>query len=190
MTEGRKSDDTFDMGSLFRTSATVTFVIQIVSVIVMLGALAAWYVGGFLPGINDDLRILLFLIGSVITLIVFLAALSIFIRFSRRIGNAVIGPGLERVRMSTPRVKTVVYTYALLVTTMGATGVYAWYLVHKNYLAPWVESHNSISLLIFTLALGAFFIALLIQVIVAGVGRSATKVIIEVLDTDDSEFLD
>ncbi|MDF1540903.1 MAG: hypothetical protein P1Q69_18550, partial [Candidatus Thorarchaeota archaeon] len=71
------------------------------------------------------------------------------------------------------------------------TGVYIWYLVHKYFIGPWIVSNNSSILLsIFSLALGAFFIALLIQVIIAGVGRSATKVIIEVLDTDDSDFID
>jgi hypothetical protein len=185
-TPGRESSDLFDIGSLFRSSATITFVVQIVSVIVMLGCLAAYYVAGFLPGLSTDLQVLLLLVGSIITLIVFLAALSLFVRFSRRISDAVIGPGIERVRMDTPRVKAVVYMYAVLVTLMGITGAYVWYLVYKNILWPMIGT--SMSLQIFSYALGAFFIALLIQIIVAGVGRSATKVITEVLAADDSEF--
>jgi MFS family permease len=184
-------DDLFDIGSLFRSSATLTFIVQILSMIIMVGALAGFYIGDYLPGLNDDLRILLFLVGSVITLIVFLMAFSVFTRFSRRISNIVIGPGIEKVRLDSPRVKGVVYTYGILVSLMGVTGVYIWYLVYKYILDPWIVSHgNSFLLTIFSYALGAFFIALLIQLIVAGVGRSATKVIIEVLDTDDSEFLD
>jgi len=58
--------------------------------------------------------------------------------------------------------------------------------VYKNILWPMIGT--SMSLQIFSYALGAFFIALLIQIIVAGVGRSATKVITEVLAADDSEF--
>ena len=184
-------DNLFDIGNLFRSSATVTFIVQILSIIIMVGALAGFYIGDYLPGLNDDLRILLFLIGSVITLIVFLMAFSVFTRFSRKISNIVIGPGIEKVRLDSPRVKGVVYTYGILVSLMGVTGVYIWYLVHKYMLGPWiVENQSSFLLTIFSYALGAFFIALLIQLIVAGVGRSATKVIIEVLDTDDSEFLD
>jgi hypothetical protein len=184
-------DNLFDIGSLFRSSATFTFIIQILSLIIMVGALAGFYIGDILPGLNDDLRILLFLIGSVITLIVFLMAFSVFTRFSRRISNLVIGPGIEKVRLDSPRVKGVVYTYGILVSLMGVTGVYIWYLVHKYILGPWIVGQGeSFLLTIFSYALGAFFIALLIQLIVAGVGRSATKVIVEVLDTDDSEFLD
>lgn len=188
MTESK--DDLFDIGNLFRTSATVTFVAQIISVIIMVGSLAAYAIGGFLPALDEDLTILLLLVGSVITLFVFLAAFGIFTRFSRVISNAVIGPGIEKVRMDTPKVKMVVYVYAILIAMMGATGIYIWYLIQKNYLGPWAVANDSISLMIFGLALGAFFIAILIQLIVALVGRSATKVIVEVLDADDSEFLE
>lgn len=92
--------------------------------------------------------------------------------------------------MNTPRVKGVVVLYGLLVALMAVTGIYLWFLIDSNYLTAWAATYNSISLRVFGLALGAFFIALLIQLIIAGVGRSATKVIIEVLDADDSEFLD
>ena len=183
-------DDLFDIGSLFRSSATITFVIQIVAIVIMVGSIVAFLVGGFLPTLDVDMQILLMLVGSVLALIIFLAAMSVFIRFSRRIGDAVVGPGIQQVRLDTPKIKTVVVTYGLLVALMAVTGVYIWYLVDKNYLAPWAAAQESISLRIFGIALGAFFISLLIQMIIAGVGRSATKVILEVLDADDSEFLD
>lgn len=186
----RKSEDYINLGSLFRSSATITFVVQIVAVIVMIGALSAFVVGDIFFALSDDMKILALLLGSIVALIVFLAAISAFVRFSRRIGDAVVVPGIEEVRMDTPRVKAVVVLYALLVTLMGVTGFYAWYLIDSNYLVAWAASYNSISLRVFGLALGAFFVALLIQIIVAGVGRSATKVIIEVLDADDSEFID
>ncbi|MHA1771825.1 MAG: hypothetical protein ACTSYL_11015 [Candidatus Thorarchaeota archaeon] len=181
--------DTFDLGSMFRTSARMTFVIQIISVIVMVGSVAAYLIGGLLPTIDPDIQTLLILIGIVVTIVVFLAAFGLFVRFSRRIGDAVVGPGLQEVRMDTPKVKTVIYTYGILVTMMAITGLYAWYLIDKNFLAPWAASLNSISLRIFGLALGAFVICLLIQIIIAAVGRSATKVVVEVLDMDDEEFL-
>lgn len=180
--------DTFDIGGLFRGSATVTFVVEIIATIVMLGSLAAYYVDGLLPALTADIQILLLLVGSIVTLFVFLAAMGVFVRFSRRISDLVIGPGIQEVPMDTPRVRTVVYIYAILVTLMAATGLFLWYLVHKYTLGPWAG--DSISLMIFGLALGAFFIALLVQIIVALVGRTATKVIIEVLDQDDAEFLE
>ena len=175
---------------MFRSSATITFVIQIVAVIIMIGSLAAYYIGDLVLSLSADIQILVLLIASIITLVIFLAAISVFVRFSRRIGDAVVGPGIEEVRMDTPRVKAVVGLYGILVALMAITGIYAWYLVDSNFLSAWATSLNSESIRIFGIALGAFVIALLIQVIIAGVGRSATKIIIEVLDADDSEFLD
>jgi hypothetical protein len=186
----RRSEDYINLGSVFRNSATVTFVIQIVAVIAMIGSISGFLIGDIFFALSDDLKILALLLASIVALIIFLAAISAFVRFSRRIGDAVVGPGIEEVRMDTPRVKAVVILYALLVTMMGVTGFYAWYLIDSNYLIAWAASYNSISLRVFGIALGAFFIALLIQIIIAGVGRSATKVIIEVLDADDSEFID
>ncbi len=184
------SDDYINLGSLFRSSATVTFVLQIISVVIMIGSLAAYTVGDLFLALGEQFQILVLLIASIISLLIFLAAMSVFIRFSRRIGDAVVGPGIEEVRMDTPRVKTVVGAYALLVALMGITGIYVWFLIDAMYLAPWAASVGSLSMRIFGIALGAFFVALLIQMIIAGVGRSATKVIVEVLDADDSEFLE
>ena len=185
-----RSEDYINLGSLFRNSATVTFVVQIVAVIIMIGSVSAYYIGNVFLGLTADMQILALLLASIVALVIFLAAISAFVRFSRRIGDAVVGPGIEEVRMDTPRVKTVVILYGVLVALMGITGIYMWYLIDLNFLAAWAASYNSISLRVFGVALGAFFVSLLVQVIIAGVGRSATKVIIEVLDGDDSEFLD
>ena len=179
-----------NLGSLFRSSATITFVIQIVAVIAMMASLAAFAVGDIFFALAENLKILVLLVTGIIGVVICLAAISVFVRFSRKIGDAVTGAGIEEVRMDTPRVKLVVGLYGVLVALMGVTGLYVWYLVDSIYLAPWAASLGSFSMRIFGIALGAFFIALLIQMIIAGVGRSATKVIIEVLDADDSEFLD
>ncbi len=186
--EKRSNVDMIDLGSLFRNSATITFVIEIVSVIIMFGALIGHFLMGFLPEFSSDIQVLFILVVIIIILFIFLAALGVFVRFSRRIGDAVIGPGIQEVRMDTPKVKLVVYLYALLVIVMGILSIWIFWLVYSYFLAPLAV--GSIALQLFNLALGAFFIAFLIQLIIAGVGRTATKVIIEVLDSDDSEFLE
>jgi hypothetical protein len=154
----------------------------------MFGALIGHFLLQLLPGIAPEFQVPIILIVIVIILFIFLAALGFFVRFSRRIGDVVIGPGIQEVRMDTPKVKLVVYIYALLVIVMGILSIWMFWLVYIYILAP--AAGTSISLIIFNLALGAFFIALLIQMIIAIVGRTATKVIIEVLDADDSEFLE
>ncbi len=191
MNEEKQIDtETIDLGSLFRSSATLTFVVEILSVIIMIGALIGHVLLGILPVFTGDIQILVILIVIILILFVFLAALGVFVRFSRRIGDVVIGPGIQEVRMDTPKVKMVVYIYALLVIVMGILSLWMFWLMYSYILFPFAESTGSIALHIFNLALGAFFIALLIQIIIAGVGRTATKVILEVLDSDDSEFLE
>ena len=140
---GRRSEDYINLGSMFRSSATITFVIQIVAVIIMIGSLAAYYIGDLVLSLSADIQILVLLIASIITLVIFLAAISVFVRFSRRIGDAVVGPGIEEVRMDTPRVKAVVGLYGILVALMAITGIYAWYLVDSNFLSAWATSLNS-----------------------------------------------
>jgi hypothetical protein len=185
-----KSEDYINLGSIFRNSATITFVIQIIAVILMFASIAAFALGSYFFTLDTRFQTLVLLVAASIGLVVCLLAVNVFVRFSRRIGDAVVGVGIEEVKMDTPRVKGVVILYGLLVAMMGITGIYSWYLVDSIYLAPWAASLNSESMRLFGLALGAFFIALLVQIIIAGVGRSATKVIIEVLDGDDSEFID
>ncbi len=130
------SKKTIDVTGLFRRSAKITFIVEIVSAIVMLGSVAAYLIGGWVNAIGPDIQILLVLVGSVITLVVFLAAFGIFVRFSGKIGDAVVGLGLNEVPDDTPKVKTVVYTYLVLVVLIAVTGVYAWYLVCLLYTSP------------------------------------------------------
>ncbi|MBS3794831.1 MAG: hypothetical protein KGY80_08040 [Candidatus Thorarchaeota archaeon] len=179
-----------DIQSVFRTSATVTFIVQIVSIIIMIGSLAAYLIGYQVFDLYFDIQVLLLLMGSMVTLTVFLGAIGLFIRCSRRVSDAVVGHSITKVSLNTPKVKPVLVLYGLLIALMGITGGYAWYILDQRILENWASSLNSISLRIFGLALGAFFVALLIQIIVALVGRSATKVIVRVLNANDSEFID
>ena len=75
------SDDYINLGSLFRSSATVTFVIQIVAVIIMIGSLSAFLVDDLFFVLGEELQILVLLIASIIALLIFLAAMSVFVRF-------------------------------------------------------------------------------------------------------------
>ena len=90
-----RSEDYINLGSLFRNSATIMFVVQIVSVIAMIGALAAYYIGDVYFALAGDMQILALLLASIVVLMVFLIAISAFVRFSRKIGDAVVGPGMQ-----------------------------------------------------------------------------------------------
>ncbi|MFW9921537.1 MAG: hypothetical protein ACFFED_18195, partial [Candidatus Thorarchaeota archaeon] len=99
MTEDYAEPDTLDIGGLFRGTATITFVTEIVSAIMMLGSGVAYILsrGTFIQDLDLDLAIFLLLIGAMITLLVFIGAIGFFVRFNRRIQGVVIGRGIGEV---------------------------------------------------------------------------------------------
>jgi len=178
-------DEPVDIGSLFRGTGTVTFIIEIVSAIMMFGSGVAYFISrsGIIETLEIDLAILLLMLGSMITLFIFLGAIGFFIRFSRRINRAIIGPGIEEVDINQPRVKTVVIIYGLAVGLILIMGMYAFWLLWKYVLA--VPAATSLSVFGFSLGLGAFVVAFLIQVVVFALGRTATRIVEAVLTIED-----
>ena len=81
--------------------------------------------------------------------------------------------------MNKPRVKTVVILYGLAVGLILIMGMYGYWLAWKYYLS--ILSASSLSYLIFSLSMGAFILALLVQIIVIAIGRTATTVIEKIL---------
>ena len=55
-------EDYINLGGLFRSSATISFVIQIVAVIMMIGSLSAYAVGDLVLGLSSQLKILVLLL--------------------------------------------------------------------------------------------------------------------------------
>jgi hypothetical protein len=174
-------DEPVDIGSLFRGTGTFTFIIEIVSAIMMFGSAVAYFISrsGIIEQLEIDLAILLLMMGSMITLFIFLAAIGFFIRFSRRINRAIVGPGIEKVDLNQPRVKTVVVIYGLAVGLILIMGMYAFWLLWKYVLAT--PASTSLSVFGFSLGLGAFVVAFLIQIVVFALGRTATRIVEAVL---------
>ena len=173
-----------DIGSLFRGTATITFVAEILSIIMLLGSGAAFVISrsGLIGVIELDVAIFLLLVGAMITLFFFLGAIGFFIRFNKRIGRAVIGEGIGSVDLSSPRVKTVVTIYGLAVGLILIMGMYGYWLVYKYFFASLAET--SLSFFGISLSLGIFILALLIQIVIAALGRTATTIIRAVLSDD------
>ncbi|TFG11448.1 hypothetical protein EU537_12355 [Candidatus Thorarchaeota archaeon] len=178
-------DEPVDIGSLLRGTGTFTFVVEIVSAIMMFGSGVAYSVSrsGFIETLDIDLAILLLMLGSMITLFIFLGAIGFFIRFSRRINRAIVGQGIEDVDLNRPRVKTVVSIYGLAVGLILIMGMYSFWLLWKHVLA--VPASTSLSVFGFSLGLGAFVVAFLIQIVVFALGRTATRIVKAVLTGEE-----
>ena len=173
-----------DIGSLFRGTATVTLVGEIVSAIMLLGSGVAFVISrsGLIDAIELDVAVFLLLGGAMITLFLFLGAIGFFVRFNRKIGRAVIGEGIGEVDLNRPGVKTVVIIYGLAVGLFLIMGIYGYWLVYKYFFA--VMALTSLSVFGIAISLGIFIMSFLIQAIIAIIGRTATTIIRKVLDEE------
>jgi len=179
-----KASEPMDVGSLFRGVATFTFVAEIVSAIMLLGSGVAFILRdqGWIQTLELDVMILLLLAGATITLFFFLGAISFFVRFNRRVTNAVVSDDIGSVDLSQSRVKTVVVLYGLATGLILIMGIYGYYLIYKYYFASLAAT--SLSFFGITLSLGIFLLALLVQIVVTVLGRTAASMIRGVLDKE------
>jgi hypothetical protein len=180
-----EESELLDVGSLFRGSATLTLVGEIVSAIMLLGSSAAYVISrsGLIEAIELDVAVFLLLAGAMLTLFLFLGAIGFFVRFNRRIGKAVIGEGIGEVDLNRPGVKTVVIIYGLAVGLILIMGVYGYWLVYKYFFAA--QALVSLSFFGIAVSLGIFIMSFLIQAVIAIIGRTATTIIRKVLAEND-----
>ncbi|PNX51796.1 MAG: hypothetical protein BV458_11050 [Thermoplasmata archaeon M9B2D] len=173
-----------DVGSLFKGTATITLVAEIIAAIMLLGSATAYVISrsGLIEEIEFDVAIFLLLGGAMVTLFLFLAAISFFVRFNRKIGRSVIGDGIGEVDLNRPGVKTVVIIYGLAVGLILIIGVYGYWLVYKYFFAP--IALTSLSFLGVSLSLGILVMSFLTQIVLIIIGRTATTIINKVLAED------
>jgi hypothetical protein len=183
--DASEASEMLDVGSLFRGTATLTLVGEIVSVIMLLGSGTAFVISrsGLIEALELDVAVFLLLGGAMVTLFLFLGAIGFFVRFNRRIGKAVIGEGIGEVDLNRPGVKTVVIIYGLAVGLILIMGVYGYYLVYKYFFAA--MALVSLSFFGIAISLGIFVMSFLIQAVIAIIGRTATIIIRKVLAEDD-----
>jgi hypothetical protein len=175
-------EELLDVGSMFRGTATLTLVAEIVSVIMLLGSTAAYFLRNYVSIIEPIIAIFLLLFGAMVTLFIFLGAIGFFVRFNRRIGRIVIGEGVGDIDLNRPGAKMVVIIYGLAVGFILILGIYGYYLLWVYFLAA--ESAISLSFFGISVSIGIFFISLLVQVVITVIGRTATTIIRKVLAED------
>jgi hypothetical protein len=172
-------EELLDVGSMFRGTATITLVAEIVSAIMFLGSATAYILRDYVSIIEPDIAIFLLLVGAMLTLFIFLGAIGFFVRFNRRIGRIVIAEGVGEVNLNRPGVKTVVIIYGLAVGFILILGIYGYFLLWTYFLTA--QAATSLSFFGVSLSVGIFFIALLVQIVITVIGRTATTIIRKVL---------
>jgi hypothetical protein len=179
-----KPDNEVDIVSLFRGSATVALVALLVSAITMLGSYVAFLVsrpGGIIENIEADVAIFLIMVGAMFTLFFFLAAIGFFVRFNRRLGRFILSDNLGSVNINRPGVKTVIVIYGLAVGLILIMGMWGYWLAYKYILADILSTTQSISFLAFLVSAGIFLLAVLVLIVLAALGRTATTMVKKVL---------
>lgn len=179
--EHEMDEQPLDIGSLFKGTATITLMAEVVSAIMLLGSGAAFVISraGILEILNTDILILLLIPAAMLALFLFLGAISFFVRVNRRIASFFIGGDIGSVDLNSPRVKMVVIIYGLAVGLILIFGMYGYWLVYKYVFAPLAAT--SLSFLGISLSLGILLVAFLVQVVVLALGRTATRIIRAVL---------
>jgi hypothetical protein len=175
-------EELLDVGSMFRGTATLTLVAEIVSAIMLLGSTTAYFLRNYVSIIEPIIAIFLLLFGAMVTLFIFLGAIGFFVRFNRRIGRVVIGEGVGEIDLNKPGAKMVVIIYGLAVGFILILGIYGYYLLWVYFLAA--ESASSLSFFGISVSIGIFFISLLVQIVITVIGRTATTIIRKVLAED------
>jgi len=183
--DSSEESEMLDVGSLFRGTATLTLVGEIVSAIMLLGSGVAYVFShsGLIENLELDVAVFLLLGGAMLTLFLFLGAIGFFVRFNRKIGRVVIGEGIGEVDLNRPGVKTVVIIYGLAVGLFLIMGVYGYWLVYKYFFAT--MALTSLSFFGIAVSLGIFVMSFLVQAIIAIIGRTATTIIRKVLAEDE-----
>jgi len=183
--DSSEESEMLDVGSLFRGTATLTLVGEIVSAIMLLGSGVAYVFSrsGLIEVLELDVAVFLLLGGAMLTLFLFLGAIGFFVRFNRKIGRVVIGEGIGEVDLNRPGVKTVVIIYGLAVGLFLIMGVYGYWLIYKYFFAT--MALTSLSFFGIAVSLGIFVMSFLVQAIIAIIGRTATTIIRKVLAEDE-----
>jgi hypothetical protein len=129
---------------LFAGAATATFIIQLLTLLVLIGALVGY--GLVLTGIwdlikyNQDIIIFLILIGGAIAFAIFMLFFGFFIRSHSRVKRFVLGKGIGDIVGGDGQI--ILMLFAFSVVFFSLAGIYAIYLLWKYFL-PWLYSITS-----------------------------------------------
>ncbi len=180
----KDTTEVLDMVSVLRGTATLTFLVEVVTAIMMLGSGVAFVISrsGLVNTVDPEIGIFLLGIGGFITLLFILASISFFLRVNRRISRAFIWSNAASIDLRRRGAKTVVTIYGLAIGIILLLGVYGYYIIWKNYFA--VPAQTSLSVFGIGISLGGFIVAFFVQVVVVVFSRTAGGMIKRVLVED------
>ena len=171
-----------NVGLLLKQGVKYTFILEIISVILMIGSLVAWIlnVSGVISALTLEVQVFLLLLGAGLTFIVFMIFIGLFIRFHDRIQNYVVGKGEIKLEIERKETRVILALYGASITFFFIAFVYGYFLIWKYYLTYAIGS--SLSLTVFFIALGLFLVSLVIQLVIMSIAKYANHVVRLILE--------
>lgn len=178
--------------SVFGGIASVTFGLQLLSFLILLGAGIIFLL--MLSGIwsilvaNEDIFIFVLLLGGGFTFLLFVWLLGVFLRFHRRVRRGIIGRGVGHIDADDSATKTVLTLFAISTLFVLVAGIYGYYLLWKYFLQPWGASwltsmglagilFYEIGLLIVFIAMGVIIITFIMQILTLAINRYTGRLV-------------
>ena len=187
---------------IFGGIASVTFGLQLISFIILLGAgiiflLMLSGIWGILVA-NDDIFIFVLLLAGGFTFLLFVWLLGIFLRFHRGVRKAIVGRGVGHIDADDSATKTVLTMFAISTLFVLVAGIYGYYLLWKYLLQPWGSSwltslgltgilFYEIGLLIVFIALGVIIITLITQLLSLAINRYTGRLVASFDDLSETD---
>ncbi len=170
-----------NLDRLFTGATTATFVIQLLTLLVLIGASVGYML--VVTGIwdlikdNQDIVVFLLLIGGAIAFAIFMIFFGFFIRFHRRVKRFVLGSGVGKVAAESRDGQVILTLFSFSVIFFVLAGIYAIYLLWK-YILPWLYSITiSIYPNIIVLGLAVLVVTGMIQLASRSVSRYAHNLV-------------
>jgi hypothetical protein len=192
MTPSNEEKRSINWDSVFGGIASVTFGLQLLSFLVLLGAGIVFLL--MLSGIwgilvaNEDIFIFILLLGGGFAFLLFVWLLGVFLRFHRGVRKFIVGPGVGHIDTDDSATKTVLTLFAISTIFVLVAGIYGYYLLWKYILQPWGASwlastgltgilFYEIGLLIVFIALGIIIITLVMQILTLAINRYTGRLV-------------
>jgi hypothetical protein len=160
---------------VFGFAVSLTFGLELASILMIIGSIVSFVVSssGLLHILTLDIQLLLFLIASGISFLVIIVFAGVFIRGNEALQQKILTSRIFSLSRVTYEAKALLFLFGMALVFFCTAGVYGYYLLWSNVVGAHLSGY--LSLTVMFMAVGVFFVSFLAQIIIALVGRFASK---------------
>jgi hypothetical protein len=153
----------------------MTFGLELVSILMIIGSVVSLVISesGVLQAISFDVQLLLLLIASGFAFLIIIVFAGVFIRGNESLQEKILTSRIFTMSRVTYEAKALLFLFGMSLVLFCTAGIYGYYLLWSNVIDAYVSGH--LSLIVVFVAIGVFFVSFLAQVVIALVGRFASR---------------